>query len=91
LYYKNNTTLHNKTTEFVENLYLSKKKEEEKTPKKVEKIEINKDELAKLSNLDEKYYYNENLDSFSINLYYISSEKELEETAYFIKNSLVEI
>jgi hypothetical protein len=44
-----------------------------------------------LSNLDEKFYYNEKLEKYTINLYYISTEKELEQTAYFIKNSLLEI
>jgi len=91
LYYKNNTSLNNKTNEFVTKLYKIKQEKDDKENIKNIKVEIDKDELTKLSNLDEKYYYNENLETFSVNLYFISSEKELEETAYFIKNSLVEL
>lgn len=92
LYYKDKTVLDTKKIDFIKELYLNELKEKKKlAEEKFEKIEINKDELAKLSNLDEKYYYNENLESFSLNLFYISSEKELEEAAYFIKNSLDEI
>ncbi|MBT3726707.1 hypothetical protein HOG21_03240 [bacterium] len=37
-----------------------------------DKVEINKDLLKKLSGLDEKLYYNKNLEEISFDLYYIS-------------------
>jgi hypothetical protein len=72
-------------------LYIKDKKTKEKIKNATVKIEINKDKLEKLSNLDEKFYYNNKLEKYSIDLYYISTQKELEETALFIKNSLLEI
>ena len=77
--------------ELIKNIYLKEKEKKEKIKKATVKIEIDKNKLEKLSNLDEKFYYNEKLEKYSINLYYISTEKELEETALFIKNSLLEI
>ncbi len=62
--------------------------------KKVEVQKIDKEKqvkLEKIKNLDGKFYYNDKLEKFSINLYYVSSEKELEMSAQFIKNSLHEI
>lgn len=93
LFYNDKTILDNAKLDFIKKLYLAKQETEKGKPeeKKAEKVEIDKDELAKLSNLDDKYYYNDKLESFSLSLFYVSSEKELEETAYFIKNSLVEI
>ncbi len=99
IYSPDSRILETETKDFVRNLYIEKKKEElarELEKKKeeeanAEKIEIDKKRLEELSNLDEKFYYNDDLEKFSINLYYISAERELEETAYFIKNSLLEI
>lgn len=100
LYYKDKTVLDNKKIEFVKELYLTEQKENKKQEnekiekievKKVEKTEFDKEKLAKLTNLDEKYYYNDKLESFGLNLYYVSWEKDLENTANFIKNSLIEI
>lgn len=107
MYYNDKTVLDNEKIKFIKELYLAeqkenKKQETEKTEvekvevkkvevKKVEKTEIDKEKLAKLTNLDEKYYYNDKLESFGLNLYYVAWEKDLENTANFIKNSLIEI
>ena len=47
--------------------------------------------LQKLNELDELFYYNNNLEKFSLKLYYIASEKDLESTAIYIKNNLEKI
>jgi len=93
LFNRNKEKLDAETKLFIKDLFIAKNnKENEKVEEVVvEKTEIDKDQLEKLSNLDEKFYYNEELERFSLDLYYISTEKELEETAFFIKNSLLEI
>ena len=69
-----------------------KENQKEKTNiKENQKEKVYNEKLEKLNNIDEKFYYNEKLEKFSLNLYYISSEKDLEDTAIFIKNSLFEI
>ncbi len=55
------------------------------------KILENQKELEKISNIDAKFYYNDKLEKFTLNLFYLNAEKELETTALFIKNSLLEI
>ncbi len=65
-----------------------KQQEEEKT--KLEALKNNQ-ELQKLNDLDEKFYYNDKLEKFTLKLYYLSNQKDLEDTANFIKNSLLEI
>lgn len=104
MYYNDKTVLDSEKIKFIKELYLAEQKENKKQVVKqvekvepvkkaepVEKVEVDQNELAKLTNLDERYYYNDKLESFSLNLYYVSSEKDLEDTANFIKNSLVEI
>lgn len=91
VYNPNQSKLESDKIELLKKLYKKDHKSKENKPIITEKIEIDKNKLAKLSNLDEKFYYNEELEKYEISLYYISSEKELVETAYFIKNSLLEI
>jgi len=91
IYNKNKDELDKEKQSLTKDLYIKDQQKKEKIKKATVKIEIDKDKLEKLSNLDEKFYYNEKLEMYSINLYYISTEKELEETALFIKNSLLEI
>ena len=91
IYFKSKIELETETQKYIKELYISKEKAEKKDNEKVIKVEVDKDQLTKLSNLDENFYYDENLESFSLDLFYISSEKDLEETAFFIKNSLLEI
>lgn len=57
------------------------------TPK-VENVEVNKDRLNKILALDPKFYYNNDLQKFEINLYYIDNKKELLKVIDNIKNSL---
>lgn len=91
LYSSDKNKLEEYKLNFIKDLYKKEKEAKDKLIEWTVKIEIDKNELEKLSNLDEKFYYNEKLEKYTINLYYISTEKELEQTAYFIKNSLLEI
>jgi len=102
LYYNNKEVIEKEKQDFIKNLYMIKKKVELDKELKIElenkiknntedKVEINKDLLKKLSGLDEKLYYNKNLEEISFDLYYISWQKEIETTAFFIKDSLLEI
>lgn len=91
IYSKNTDKLNEYKLNLIKDLYKKEKEAKEKLLKSTVKVEIDKNRLEKLSNLDEKFYYNKNLEKYSINLYYISTEKELEDTAFFIKNSLLEI
>lgn len=105
LFYSNKEDLENKTKEYIKNLYIAEQealkkqneqksqeiKQETKTEEKVSKSDVVDENMLKLNNLDDKYYYNDKLESFNLSLYYLSSEKDLEQTANFIKNSLIEI
>ena len=91
VYNNNKDKLEKSKIELLKNLYEKENKIKETIKKPSQKIEINKDKLEKLSNLDESFYYNDKLEKYEISLYYISTEKDLEKTAYFIKNSLKEI
>ena len=91
IYSKDKNKLEKYKLDFIKNLYLKEKKEKEKLLEATVKVEIDKNKLEKLSSLDDKFYYNENLEKYSLNLYYISTEKDLEETAIYIKNTLTNI
>lgn len=51
-------------------------------------IVISEEQKQKIMSLDDKYYYDENLNKFSIRLYYINNQKELSQVANVIKNSI---
>ena len=91
VYSKDKNKLEEYKKELIKNLYIKEKEEKEKLLEATVKVEIDKNKLSKLSNLDEQYYYNDDLEKYTLNLYYISTEKELEDSAFFIKNSLLEI
>lgn len=57
----------------------------EKTP---EIDDISEEKLKQISSLDNRYYYNLNLEKFVLRLYYIDSKNELTQVANLIKNSL---
>lgn len=44
--------------------------------------------LEKIKQLDKKYYYNKDLEAFSLELYYISAKKDLSQTAEYIADKL---
>lgn len=87
---------------YIENLItqLNKEKLEAKISK-TEKINVwveNKDEkdkykdlLKSFENLDSKFYYNEKLEAYSLNIYYIYENENNDKTANFIKNRLENI
>ncbi|MDP2090683.1 MAG: ABC transporter substrate-binding protein [Candidatus Gracilibacteria bacterium] len=75
----------NKIAELKKTEQVKKKEQEEKKSEEIKK------ELEVLNKLNEKYYYNDKLEIFTLDLYYLSTEKQLETTAQFIKDSLLEI
>ena len=50
--------------------------------------EVNKELIEKLNNLNPKFYYNDKLDSYKINLYYIENNLYNKITADYIKSKL---
>ncbi len=44
--------------------------------------------LISYQNLDDSLYYNNDLEPFSLNLYFLNSQRDLEQTANFIRDSL---
>jgi len=89
LFYSDRNILKKETTSFVRSLYVEEAIKE--IPKEPEVVEIDKEELDKLSKLDENTYYDKELNPFTLRLYYLNSERELEQTAIFIQNSLKEL
>jgi hypothetical protein len=45
-------------------------------------------ELEKIKSLDDKFYYNKNLEKFSLRFYYLDNQKEFPQVANIIKSSL---
>ncbi|MDD3793364.1 MAG: ABC transporter substrate-binding protein [Candidatus Gracilibacteria bacterium] len=100
LYYKDKEKLKTEETKFIEELINEEKKQEEKkiieannnTDKKENPLAlVNQEELNKVNKLDENIYYDKDLNPFTLRLYYLNTERNLEQTAYFIKNSLKEL
>lgn len=57
---------------------------------KVDKPSIDPELKAKLDGIDDKFFYNKNIEKFTLKLMYIGWEKDLTDTADFIKSSLSE-
>jgi len=101
IYYKDKNILKTETDKFIKKLYeaelasnekvVETPKQEVAKPQKIETKKIDVEKLEKINNLDEKYYYNDSLEKYTLSLYFLSTEKELEDTAKFIQNSLLEI
>jgi hypothetical protein len=79
---------------------IQKEKEEtkinnENTKEDIKKeIELDSEALElmeKYNKLDEKIYYDKNLIPYTIKLYFLNTQKDLESTAIFIQNSLKEM
>lgn len=92
-YSENESELEQYENDLVEELYkqeLENKKQEQNNDQtnKQEQTELNKQELEKYNNLDNSLYYNESLEPFTLSLYYLNSQKDLEQTAKFIQDSL---
>ncbi len=71
---------------------LYKDKIQNEKEEKKEKIEnapdITKERLEKIWELDDNFYYNSDLEKLSLNLYYVATDKNLEKTSLFVKNTL---
>jgi len=97
LYDPNKLNLDIAEKELVQRLYQEEqeKKKEEESKVLVEKTEEDKDKIAdkieKFSDLDDTFFYNDDLQAFSLNLYYLSTESDIEKTSLFIKEKLEKI
>lgn len=100
LYYKDREKLKIEEEKFIQELIIQEEKEKEQkiieSSEQIEKKEnpldlVNKEELDKVNKLDENIYYDKDLNPFTLRLYYLNTERALEQTAYFIKNSLKEL
>lgn len=93
IYNQDSAKLKRDEQSLLESLY-KEKLTKEKELLKIEndnKPEINKDSLKRLSELDDNFYYNSNYDKLTLDLFYVASDRNLEKSALFIKNSLEEI
>ena len=93
IYNKDKAKLKRDEDILLEGLYKNKIKQERLDQKKKDesKPKVNKDSLKKLSELDDTYYYNENYDKLTLDLFYVASDRNIEKSALFIKNTLKEI
>lgn len=90
LYNPNSAELEKEKNILLDELY--KEKIQEDKERKKEEIEntpeVTKQRLEQLSQLDDNYYYNKDLEKLTLDLYYVATDKNIEKTALFIKNSL---
>lgn len=107
VFYRNKWVLETETQKFIQSLYEKEQKATEvvqekpvqttvqkpveTTKQNTEQTAEQKAKLEQINKLDEKFYYNDKLEQFTLSLYYVSSDKSLEDSANFIKNSLLEI
>jgi len=102
--YTNKDTLNKQEALFVKELYQkdieakikAKEVDQEKAAiaeneKEKEISNLNKEEFEKVNKLDENIYYDKDLNPFTLRLYYLNTEKALDQTANFVKNSLKEL
>lgn len=66
-------------------------KAEEEQNKKDAINQIDKDKFDKVNKLDENIYYDKDLNPYTLRLYYLNTEKALDQTANFVKSSLKEL
>ena len=93
IYNNNFEKLNEEKINFIKKLYLSKLSEEKKEEnnKEIAKIEISNNDINKLNELDENFFYNDKLEKFKLNLFYIATDKEIQNTAIYTKNILEKI
>lgn len=87
-YYKDLSKLEIEKNKFYESFI---KKEVVQKPKEEEKkVEIDSEIKKKLDAIDDKFFYNKNIEKYTLKLIYIWKEKDLESTSDFIKTTLWE-
>ncbi|MDR2411321.1 MAG: hypothetical protein LBD88_01665 [Candidatus Peribacteria bacterium] len=92
MYYPNENTLNEEKEKLVQELYENYKKEKEETQdKNASAIIANQSELERLNKLDENTYYNSDLVPFTLSLYYMNTDRNIDKTANFVKSSLKEL
>lgn len=90
LYNTSNDELEKEKDILLDSLYKEKiKKEKEEKIKEIENTpDITKQRLEEIWALDEKFFYNKDLEKLTLDLYYVATDKNLEKTSLFIKNTL---
>lgn len=90
LYNTSNSELEKEKEILLNELYKDKiQKEKESKKEEIEnKPDITKERLEKIWALDENFYYNSDLEKLTLDLYYVATDKNLEKTSLFIKNTL---
>lgn len=104
LLYTDKEKLNTQEKIFIKELYLadleekSKAKEQDQEAEAIKESEekkeitnVNQVEFEKVNKLDENIYYDKDLNPFTLRLYYLNTEKALDDTANFVKNSLKEL
>ena len=84
----------NQKLEKIENEFWEERRkllEEISSLKEDEYSNKNREYMKKFNSLDDNLFYNEGLEKLTFNLIYINSEKNIEDTAMYIKRSLKEI
>lgn len=74
----------------LDSLYKEKiQKEKEEKREEIENTpDLTKKRLEQIWALDDNFYYNNNLEKLTLDLYYVATDKNLEKTSLFIKNTL---
>lgn len=93
IYHKSKAELKKEENLLLEKLYKEKiVSERERIREEIKNTPVvNKERLQKLSKLDDNFYYNNNYDKLTLDLYFIASDKNIDKSAKFIKNSLEKI
>lgn len=87
-YYKDENRLEQAKKTFYESFIKKEPVVEKKEPEN--KVEIDPVLQKKFDSIDDKYFYNKNLEKYTLKLIYLWNEKDLIETAAFIKKTLWE-
>lgn len=89
-YYKDESKLEKSKNSFYESFIKAIKQPEENKQKVEKKVTIDDSVKLKLDSIDDKYFYNKNLEKYTLKLMYIWWEKDIAGTSEFIKTTLSE-
>ncbi|MFA5917074.1 MAG: ABC transporter substrate-binding protein [Candidatus Gracilibacteria bacterium] len=89
-YYKDELKLEKAKTSFYESFIKAIKPSEENKQKVEKKVTIDDSVKLKLDSIDDKYFYNKNLEKYTLKLMYIGGERDIAGTSEFIKTTLSE-
>jgi hypothetical protein len=89
-YYKDELKLEKEKISFYESFIETPKVQEENKEKDEKKVVIADSVQLKLDSIDDKYFYNKNIEKYTLKLMYIWWEKDIVWTAEFIRETLWE-